>query len=281
MQHLFPLRRLTTLPRPHPGAAGVRTLAVALVLGVVLAILGASASAARAQTYDMEPHIALSFPFETRGDTVTVKFPVLVTQRYIIRPGDQLRLAYVPLRADDAEVNRARHTGNKDAVLTRNMRPDSGPKLTPQQAATKKMVQETKWADYRRFQLAFANLRASDLRLVYLKTDPVDLMDVHFDFPEGMFLGEIDGAVRVISVEKQSRAAGLGIKAGDVITKLGGNPVGGTLEGFIKAYSGLKRSLETSGKATMAISYRPGGTGAETTGETKAPATLKKSIMDF
>ena len=239
-------------------------------------------TSSKAQVFDLEPHLALSFPFQQGAESTTVKYPVMLAPNFIMKPGDQLRIAYVPLRNDDAETIRQRNTSNKDSVLTRKNGPqDEGPKLTPAQLATQKMIRETKWAEPKRFQLAFDNLRDSDLSLVYLRTNPVDLIDVHFDFPEGMFLAEIDGSVRVLAVEKNSKAMQMGIKAGDVILKIGGISVGNTLEGFAKAYSATKRALETSGKKTFPIAYRPGGTGAETTGEVKAPATLKGSIMDM
>jgi hypothetical protein len=211
-----------------------------------------------------EPHLSLAFPFEKRPEGIGIKCPVLINTTAVVPANAILRVIYVPPRGDDVEVKIEAAKGNSENSWTKNNRlSDDKPKLSPLQLAAKKIAEETVWPSVTMFQLAFANLNSQDLHLVYLNPENLKLTDEPINFPEGLVLADLNGAVTVLAVEKNSPSEQSGFKAGQQILKVGDTPMNGNLITFLDAYHAARKKAEDASMRALAMNVRDPDNGPE------------------
>ena len=93
------------------------------------------------------------------------------------------------------------------------------------------------WEVPMNFVLAMAQYPTDEMHLIYSpQGDDRHLADERFSFLDGLFIGLPNGQVTILAVENDSRAAQAGLKADDVITRVGDKPVGSDLNAFANAY---------------------------------------------
>jgi len=228
-----------------------------------------------------EPHLAVAFPFEQKPEGIGIKYAVLINTVAIVPPNAILRVIYVPPRGDDAEVKVELHKSNSENSWTKKNQIDSSqPKLSPMQLATKKVAEQTVWPAKSMFQLAFANLNSQDLHIVYMNPTNLQLTDEPINFPEGLFLGDVDGTVTVLAVEKGSPGDESGLKAGDQILKVGGAPMNGNLLTFLDAYRLSKSAAKNANAGSFDLAVRSPKDTSEHITKIKLPISLSTSLLD-
>ena len=252
-------------------------------------VLLAAALPLRAQDapIHMRPEFPLVFPLTTTGkdnSDVTVKYPVLINPVTVLKPGMVLRVIYVMSSAsgDSGDLVLA-HKGSLEQAFARNAfagTPDDQ-KLPPDVAHEIEGYRRTVWQVPNNFVLAMAQYPTDTMHLIYSTTGKGrDLDDERFSFFDGLFVGQPDGKVTVIAVEKGSAADHAGIKAGDDIVSVGGIPTQDDLPTFAAAYSTAKQVAHENEVDTYSMTIRPGGKGETQTVAIALPPRIKSALMD-
>lgn len=234
----------------------------------------------------MRPEFPLTFPLAQNGDDVTVKYPVLVNPYTVLKPGMVMRTMYVlSIDSQTATDLVLAHKGDADQAYARGAPgiDDGKPKMSPQVAHEVEGYRRTVWQVANNFVLAMAQYPTDQLHLIYAdaaKSLTSDLKDERFVFFDGLFVGQPNGKVTVIGVEKESKSDAAGIKAGDVIDSVGGISTRDDLLTFASAYATAKKIAKENEVASYPIVVRPGGTGAPIQRNVAMPPSLKGGLME-
>jgi hypothetical protein len=227
------------------------------LLALAAAILPLAAQDAADGPVKMTPEFPLTFPVVKSGaHDVTVKFPVFVNPAVVVTPGMILRVIYMPPAPTDGSEDLAlAHHGDMEQAYTRDsVSTDSGPRLSTEIAHAIEGERRHVWEVPMNFVLAMAQYPTDIMHLIYSpKGNDKDLDDEKFGFFDGMFIGLPDGRVTVLAVEDDSRAAQAGIKAQDVITRVGDHPIGADLNAFANAYISVKSNAKDNGAASFDV----------------------------
>ena len=90
-------------------------------LPCLLLLLAAPLRAQEDQPVHMRPELPLIFPFTNNGKEVTVKYPVMINETTVVKPGMQLRIIY---RLSDGSANGLdlgiAHAGTLEQSFTRD-----------------------------------------------------------------------------------------------------------------------------------------------------------------
>jgi len=86
--------------------------------------------------------------------------------------------------------------------------------------------------------------------------------------------------VTVIAVEKESKAANAGIKAGDEIISVGGIPMQGNLASFASAYSSAKKTATDNEVSSYPMTIRPEGKSDPRQVNIPMPPKISGGLMD-
>jgi hypothetical protein len=233
----------------------------------------------------MRPEFPLSFPLSQDGDNVSVKYPILINPYTVVKPGNVMRVLYV-LSIDSQNTSTdlvLAHHGSADAAYARGAPgSDNGPKMDPALAHEIEGYRRTVWQVANNFVLAMAQYPTDQMHLIYSgtgKDQNSDLHDERFIFFDGLFVGLPNGKVTVIAVEKESKADGAGIKAGDVIDSVGGISTQDNLLAFASAYATAKKTAKDNEVSSYPMVIRPGGTGAPKQANIAMPPSLKGGLM--
>jgi hypothetical protein len=254
-----------------------------LSLFLVLLALGVPVRA-QDEPIHMRPEFPLIFPLEQSGDTVTVKYPILINPATVIKPGMVLRTLYV-LSIDEQQPGASdlvlAHKGEMDDAYARAPAGSAdGPKLPPELAHELEGYRRTVWQVSNNFVLAMAQMPTDSMHLIYSPngTDK-DLKDERFSFFDGLMVGLPNGKVTVIAVEKESKADAAGIKAGDEILSVGGVSTGNDLATFAADYANAKKVATDYEVDTYAMTIRSNGGEARQV-NIPMPPKLKGGLMD-
>ena len=212
----------------------------------------------------MRPEFALCFPLAQNGNDVTVKYPVMINPATVIKPGTVMRCLYVlSVDAQGSTDLVLAHKGNADEAYSRAPAGSSNqPTMPPEIAHEIEGYRRTVWQVSNNFVLAMAQLPTESMHLIYAsKGSDHELSDERFSFFDGLFVGEPNGKVTVIAVEKESKAESAGIKAGDEIVSVGGIPTQDDLATFAAAYATAKRTAKENEVPSYPMTIRAGGTG--------------------
>ncbi len=121
------------------------------------------------------------------------------------------------------------------------------------------------------------------MHLVYSPTgkdQSRDLLDERFSFFDGLMIGQPNGKVTVIAVEKDSKSEKAGLKAGDVILSVGGIPTKDDLKTFALAFSSAKKTAMDNEVASYPMSIISEGTPDPHQVNIPMPPTIKSGLMD-
>jgi len=231
----------------------------------------------------MEPEFAFAFPTIKVGHDVTVKYPIMINPATIVKPGMILRVIYLPpMPTDDSMDLVLAHKGNMERSYSRDtMSAEDQAKMSPELAHAIEGFRRTVWEAPIDFQLAIAQYPTDTMHIIYSpKGNNQDLSDQKFSFFEGLFIGQPDGKVTVLAVEKKSRADKAGFKANDEIVAVGGIPTQNDLAIFASAYATTKKNAKESNASNFPITIRSPGQSETRTLNLAMPPTIKSSLMD-
>ncbi len=222
------------------------------------------------------------FPFTVNGKDVMVKYPVMINQATVIKPGMVLRVLYVLSKDSQDSTDLAiAHAGTLEQSYARNAFGGGGDtsKLPPEMAHEIEGYRRTVWEVPNNFLLAMAQYPTESMHLIYSPTGKSrDLQDERFGFFDGLFVGSPGGKVTVIAVEKDSKSDQAGIKAGDDIVSIGGIPTRDDLLTFANGYSAAKKVARESEAETYPVVLH-GANGETRTANIAMPLRLKSSLM--
>jgi hypothetical protein len=232
----------------------------------------------------MRPEFPLIFPLEQNGKDVTVKYPVLINPTTVIKPGMVLRVLYV--LSIDAQPGGSdlvlAHHGDASEAYARDPSSSLGdkPRMSPEMAHEIEGYRRTVWEVANNFVLAMAQYPTNAMHLIYSPTGKNgDLHDERFTFFDGLFLGAPNAKVSVIAVEKESYADQAGIRAGDEIVSVGGNPTQDSLTIFPSAYYAAKKVAKDNDADAYTMTIRRAG-GGEAQVKISLPPKIKTGLMD-
>ena len=231
----------------------------------------------------MTPEFALTFPLAQNGTTVTLKYPVLINPSTVLQPGNTLRVLYIlhSANADGSSDLALAHKGNLDSTFSRTVSTSDGKeKLPPEVAHELEGYRRTIWEVANNFLLAMAQFPTDQMHLIYVPgKDNRDLHDERFSFFDGLFIGQPDGKVDVLGVEKDSPADHAGVKAGDEIVSIGGIPMQNSLPIFSAAFAATKKASKENEVSSYPMVLRSAGKGDVHTVNIPMPPTLKGGLM--
>ena len=255
-------------------------------LPCLLLLLAAPLRAQEDQPVHMRPELPLIFPFTNNGKEVTVKYPVMINETTVVKPGMQLRIIY---RLSDGSANGMdlgiAHAGTLEQSFTRdsNSSPTGADGIgvgSSHLAHEIEGYRRTVWEIPNNFVLTLAQFPTTVLHLIYSPTaKDSNLKDEMFRFFDGLFVGSPNGKVTVIAVEKESIAAEAGIKAGDTILAVGRYSTKDDLLTFANDYAAAKEDATTNETSSYPMSLI-GADGKARTANLAMPMRLKSSLMD-
>jgi hypothetical protein len=232
------------------------------------------------QPIHMRPEFPLVFPLTAQGRLVTVKYPVMINQSTVIKPGMQLRVLYRLTSGPDAGVDPGfAHAGTLEESYARDPAANGS---TPPSALMHEIegYRRTVWEVPNNFILTLAQYPTMALHLIYSPTDrDSDLKDEMFNFFDGTFVGSPNGKVTVIAVERDSVAAKAGVKAGDTVLSVGRYPTKDDLLTYASAYAAAKEDAKNDETPTYPMSLR-GEDGSVRTANLAMPMRLRGGLMD-
>ena len=236
----------------------------------------------------MRPEFPLVFPLTNNGLEVTLKYPVMINETTVIKPGMQLRIIYVLNNGAAGGTDLAfAHAGTLEQSYARDPAstgaggvgdsPGTGSSLLMHQIEG---YRRTVWQVPNNFILAMAQYPTEQMHLIYSPTDKdSNLKDEMFHFFDGLFLGSPDGKVTVVAVEKESVASKAGMKAGDTIVAVGAYPTHDDLLTFSTGYGAAKRDAKESGAPAYTLTLR-NADGTTRTANLAMPLRLNGGLMD-
>jgi hypothetical protein len=234
----------------------------------------------------MRPEFPLVFPLTNNGLEVTLKYPVMINETTVVKPGMQLRIIY---RLSDGSANGLdlgiAHAGTLEQSFTRdsNSSPTGADGIgvgSSHLAHEIEGYRRTVWEIPNNFVLTLAQFPTTVLHLIYSPTaKDSNLKDEMFRFFDGLFVGSPNGKVTVIAVEKESIAAEAGIKAGDTILAVGRYSTKDDLLTFANDYAAAKEDATTNETSSYPMSLI-GADGKARTANLAMPMRLKSSLMD-
>jgi hypothetical protein len=239
-----------------------------------------------AQTVDapvkMTPEFPLVFPLLKKGDDVTVKFPVMINPTTVLKPGMILRTLYMLQQGTDSTDLSLVHATDQDEAYARtNPSADGQQKMPYELAHQLEGYRRTVWSTPTNFQLAMAQFPTESMHLIYaLNGMDRKLLDQRFSFFDGMLIGQPDGSsVVVLAVENDSKAANAGIKAGDEIVAVGGEPTQHDLTTFATVFAEVRKNARDMNAPTYALTIRSPGHSDTHVLNVAMPPTIKSLFM--
>ena len=231
----------------------------------------------------MRPEFPLVFPLVNVGTLVTLKYPVLINETTVLKPGMQLRIIYVlnTSSVDGTDLALA-HAGTLEQSYARDPAAATGAVSTmpPQLMHQIEGYRRTVWQVPNNFVLAMAQYPTETMHLIYSPTaKDSNLKDEMFHFFDGLFVGTPGGKLTVIAVEKQSVAEQAGIRAGDTIVAVGPNATHDDLLTFANDYAAAKREANENETSSYPMTLR-GADGTMRTANLAMPMRLKGGLMD-
>jgi hypothetical protein len=232
----------------------------------------------------MRPEFPLVFPLTSTGkenEDVTVKFPVMINPATTLKPGMVLRVLYVLSTPSDGSSDLAlAHAGTQEQAYARNaFSGGQEGKMPPEMAHELEGYRRTVWQVPNNFVLAMAQYPTDAMHLIYSTTGTTrDLHDERFSFFDGLFVGQPDGKVTVIAVEKDSKADKAGLKAGDKILAVGGISTQSDLDAFALAYATAKKTATENELPNYTVTFSR--TGEAQTANIPLPPKLSGSLMN-
>jgi len=268
-------------------------LGAAIFLGVTMPWL-----LARAQEEALVVHPPLSqcLPLSAAGGEVRLQFPVLLNDHTVVGADAVLRFMYVDPNAgikprgggggDDKGESRGVSTDGGTANLgpkngstpfgTFKDDPDAGDKKAKKILAGEAYTEV--WNQPDLFREALDHAADLGTTLVYGLPGKAHPQSVVIDFPEGLFLGEVNGHVKVLGLTDDSRALEGGVQPGDEIRSLQGTQTVATLQDFLKAYLAIKQAAQNGDQPAYTIEVWRPSEGKAITIQVEAPPSIHSML---
>ncbi len=233
----------------------------------------------------MRPEFPLIFPLVQNGKDVSVKYPILINPTTVLKPGMVLRVMYVltSINADGSSDLVLAHKGDADEAYSRSVPGTSsdGPQLPREVSHEIEGYRRTVWQVANNFVLAMAQYPTISMHLIFSPSgDDQHLKDERFSFFDGLLVGLPDGKVTVIAVEKESKADGAGIKAGDEILSVSGFSTQNDLPTFASDYANAKKIARDNELDSYPMTIRSQGSADVRTVNVAMPPRIKSGLMD-
>jgi C-terminal processing protease CtpA/Prc len=173
------------------------------------------------------------------------------------------------------------HAGSQEQAYARNaFSGGDTSKMPPEIAHEIEGYRRTVWEVPNNFVLFLAQYPTETAHLIYSPTAKYgDLRDEMFRFFDGLFVGSPSGKVTVIAVEKQSKAEGAGLKAGDEILSVGAYPTKDDLLTFASGYAAAKKDATENEAQSYPMTVR-GADGTTRQANLALPPRLRGGLMD-
>jgi hypothetical protein len=233
----------------------------------------------------MRPEFPLIFPLTQDGNVVTVKYPILLNPLTVLKPGTQLRIIYNLSNDDqDAPTHPFAHKGSLEDSFARDPSASSAQPASDLPIDVQHEIdgyRHTVWAVSGNFVMAMAQYPTESMHLVFSPTGKgSDVHDERFTFFDGLMIGQPDGKVTVIAVEKESKSEKAGIKAGDEIVSVGGIPIQNNLNAFASAYSNAKKVATENELSNYQMTIRSPTSADARIVNISMPPRIKSGLMD-
>lgn len=165
-------------------------------------------STAQAETVlNTSPALKEVFPLAIEGEKVVNPHPIMLSLKCIVPTGSWMRTIFVIPGAEDSDVKRTPKKQEQEAAYSRMNWKTAAPEMTPLQRATYERGIKTVWKMDTPFRASMGNLLSSTSRIVFQRPNESDIQMENFDFPDGLFLAEVNGKVIVLAVQEDSKAS--------------------------------------------------------------------------
>jgi hypothetical protein len=240
---------------------------------------GLSASGHAQQLIETDPILASAFPLEEKSNNVLLSQAILLNKE-ILPAGSLLRVLYVMPQLGDNEVRNEVLKKQQEKAYSRPSEIEQKVE-SPIVAAAKKLALETRWTSAQLFRLKLANQNTPDLKLVYQENPDAQLREVPLNFLHGLFLGEKEGKIIVLAVERRTPSAYANFTSGDVLLQMGSQKLEGTLAQFLKVYHEEKSKAEATSSRDLVFQVLPAKQETPVTKTFKVALSLKGNLLDY
>ena len=239
----------------------------------------------------LNPPLSQIFPLDPKPDGMRLKFPILLNERTILGPNVILRFIYVDPNASlhprgganggnqgggDSGGHGHHHggssqdSGSSGGAYSRGSSGQGGGDNASDQdtsdtnkGLTGEALTEV-WTQVSPFRGALEGAADMGTTLVYSVPGKQKPQSTMIDLPDGMFLAEIDGHVKVLALTSESKAFRSGLRPEDEIRSFEGHPTITSLNDFLQTYLTIKEETRKSGKSYSIEVWRPSASRLET-----------------
>jgi hypothetical protein len=206
----------------------------------------------------------------------------MINPTTVLKPGMVLRTLYMLQQSNDSnDLGLAHASDQAEAYARSNPNADGQTKMPYEIAHQLEGYRRTVWSTPVNFQLAMAQFPTESMHLIYALNDTDrKLLDQRFSFFDGMLMGQPDGSsVVVLAVEDDSKAAAAGLKAGDEIVAVGGDPTQHDLATFASLFAAVRKDARDSNATSYALTVRSSGQSDTHVVNVAMPPTIKSLLM--
>ncbi|MDX2226667.1 MAG: hypothetical protein SFY92_06240 [Verrucomicrobiae bacterium] len=225
--------------------------------------LGAAVMAQEPVPQPMEPALSEVFPVVGSPEGVRMGATVIMGEGILLEKGTLLRTIYAKPLVQDRDVQVVKSKKQMEDSFTRNnklAKPEDA--MSPKDRALYERSKNTVWVEPSLFLEALKNTHTQALTLSVVDPKSNEIIGVPLRFYEGMLVAESPRGLTVLSVDTKERAAQIGIRAGDLIGSVQGEPTGGSAATFISLMEKAQRKSGTS-RVEIKIGLQRGDTPVE------------------
>jgi hypothetical protein len=234
----------------------------AVFAGTLIA-LGMIAASAQTGGSGMIPSLGEAMPLEARDGAIVLARPIALAPGRILPAGTIFRNAFrIPDAKEIARANQGRNSSKLEELYSGRRSGISaleGDTRTEFERALEFKAREPAWSDVRQMAAFLHALPADDYYVAVQSTPEAKPEVVQLRFPEGLLLAQEPQGVRLLAVLADSPAGRAGLPPGSWIEAVGGTPIEGSLETFLRTLPRARRlGQESNGLLTLALRTAPG-----------------------
>ena len=205
------------------------------------------------------PSLGVIYPLETSPKGVIFTKSIVLNHETVVEKGSIAQILFQMPQDDDADVKNARRkkTMNLESTFSRStnakllerQRPEK--QLSPIQKAVLERAYTTTWQDPIKFRGFLHKIPLEKLRLVFRSPGSTNARIEPLSLPDGMFLALEDNNVKVLALEKHSRAQKAGVPIGSTLKKINGIDIEPNLRSFLELYYEQKDKAKNEKKPLL------------------------------